>query len=79
VTLAKLHPKLDTMSVAEGALESYVQYPGSDCENGAVIRVKNGPAMVRSLASHHYLLTTGQNETDIRMLGTIFDFSVESL
>jgi hypothetical protein len=79
VTLAKLHPTLATMSVAEGALESYVQYPGSDCENGAVIRVRNGPAMVRSLASHHYLLTTGHNETDIRMLGTIFDFSVESL
>lgn len=79
VTLAKLHPRLDTLSVAEGALENYVQYPGSDCERGAVIRVRNGPAMVRSLASHHYLLTTGHNETDIRTLGTIFDFAVDSL
>jgi L-fucose isomerase-like protein len=79
VTLAKLHPKLDTMSVAEGALESYAQYSASDCLNGAVIRVKDGPAFVRSLASHHYLITTGHNEADIRMLGTIFDFSVESL
>ena len=79
VTLAKLHPKLDLMSVAEGALESYAQYPDSDCKNGAVIRVKNGPEMVRSLASHHYLVTTGHNEADIRMLGRIFDFGVESL
>lgn len=79
VTLAKLHPKLDLMSVAEGSLESYAQYPGSDCRNGGVIRVKNGPALVQSLASHHYLITTGHNGSDIRMLGTIFNFGVESL
>ena len=79
VTLAKLHPKLDLMSVAEGSLESYAQYPGSDCRNGAVIRVKNGPAFVRSLASHHYLITTGHNQSDIQTLGSIFGFAVESL
>ncbi|HKW27395.1 MAG TPA: hypothetical protein VJN48_16540, partial [Terriglobales bacterium] len=78
VTLAKLHPKLDRMSVAEGGIEGYVQYPGSDCRNGGVIRVKNGPALVESLASHHYLITTGHNESDIRMLGKVFDFAVES-
>jgi hypothetical protein len=79
VTLAKLYPGLDLMSVAEGRLESYAQYPDSHCRNGGVIRVKNGPEMVRSLASHHYLVTTGHNEADIRMLGRIFDFGVESL
>jgi hypothetical protein len=79
VTLAKLHPKLDRMSVAEGSIEGYAQYPGSDCRNGGVIRVRNGPALVQSLASHHYLLTTGHNESDIQMLGKIFDFAVESL
>jgi hypothetical protein len=79
VTLSKLHPKLDVMSVAEGGLESYAQYPDSDCLNGAVIRVKNGPAFVRSLASHHYLLTTGHNQSDIQMIGKILDFSVEAL
>jgi hypothetical protein len=79
VTLAKLHPKLDLMSVAEGCLESYAQYANSDCKNGGVIRVKDGPAFVRSLASHHYLITTGHNQSDILMLGGIFDFAVESL
>ena len=79
VTLAKLHPKLDVMSVAQGLLESYAQYPDSDCRNGGVIRVKNGPALVQSLASHHYLITTGHNQADIQMLGRIFDFAVESL
>jgi hypothetical protein len=79
VTLAKLHPKLDLMSVAEGCLESYAQYADSDCKNGGVIRVKNGPELVRSLASHHYLVTTGHNLADIQMLGRIFDFGVEAL
>ena len=79
VTLAKLHPKLDMMSVAEGRLESYAQYPDSDCRNGGVIRVKNGPALVDSLASHHYLLTTGHNESNIQILGKIFDFALQSL
>lgn len=79
VTLAKLHPKLDRMSVAEGKIEGYAQYPGSDCRNGGVIRVKNGPAFVQALASHHYLITTGHNESDIEMLGKIFDFTVDSL
>jgi len=79
VTLAKLHPKLDLMSVAEGCLESYAQYADSDCRNGAVIRVKNGPALVESLASHHYLITTGHNQSDIQMLGKIFGFFVEAL
>jgi len=79
VTLAKLHPKLDLMSVAEGCLESYAQYADSDCRNGAVIHVKNGPALVESLASHHYLITTGHNQSDIQMLGKIFGFGVEAL
>ena len=76
ITLSKLHPKLDVMSVAEGGLESYAQYP--DCRNGAVIRVKNGPALEWSLASHHYLLTTGHNQSDIQLVGNILDFSVEA-
>jgi hypothetical protein len=63
VTLSKLHPKLDLMSVAEGQLESYAQYPDSDCRNGGVIRVKNGPALVESLASHDYLINTGHNKS----------------
>ena len=79
VTLAKLLPKLDLMSVAEGCLESYAQYANSDCKNGGVIRVKNGPELVRLLASHHYLISTGHIQSDIQMLGRIFDFDVESL
>jgi len=76
VTLAKLLPTFDGMSVAEGNLEGYAQYPGSDCRNGAVIRVSDGRKLVGELASHHYLLMTGHNLADIEALSKIFDFQV---
>lgn len=42
ITLVKVHPFLDRILMVEGDLEDYVRYPGSDCRNGAVIRVPNG-------------------------------------
>jgi len=33
---------LKKLLVVEGTLEGYAQYPGSDCRNGAVVRVENG-------------------------------------
>jgi len=79
VTLAKLGPMFDNMTVAEGQLEGYVQYPGSDCRNGGVIRVKDGRRMVNKLASHHYLLMTGHNLQNISSISKIFKFEVEEI
>jgi hypothetical protein len=77
ITLAKLHPTLEAMTVVEGALESYVQYPGSDCRNGGVVKVSNGPQLVNSISSHHYLLMTGHNRLDIELLSQVFDLEIE--
>jgi L-fucose isomerase-like protein len=79
VTLAKLYPSFDKMTVAEGSLADYAQYPGSDCLNGGVIKVTNGHKLVNALSSHHYLLMTGHNLADIEMLSTIFGFKVEEI
>ncbi len=79
MTLAKLGPKLDNMTVAEGHLEGYVQYPGSDCRNGGVLRVKDGRKLANKLSSHHYLLMTGHNLHDIRGISKIFGFGVEEV
>jgi hypothetical protein len=79
VTLAKLHPTLEKMTVAEGSLTSYAQFPGSDCLNGGVIRVRDGHKLMASLASHHYLLLTGHNLVDIRMLSKVFDLTIEEI
>ncbi|NOY42628.1 MAG: hypothetical protein GXP26_12435 [Planctomycetes bacterium] len=76
ITLAKLHPSMDKMTVAEGELKGYAQFPGSDCLNGGVVKIRSGPAMMDSLASHHYLLLTGHHLTDIRLLAKIFGLTV---
>jgi hypothetical protein len=79
MTLAKLHPTMQTISVAEGELESYVQYANSDCLNGAVLKIADGNKLLETIASHHYLLMTGHNLVDIKNLGKIFDLQIESI
>jgi len=79
VTLAKLHPTMGAMSVAEGELTGYAQYPGSDCRNGGVIRVRDGHKLIDALYSHHYLLMTGHHLADIGLLGKVFGLEVEEI
>jgi L-fucose isomerase-like protein len=79
VTLAKLHPSMDKLSVAEAELTGYAQFPGSDCLNGGVVRVRDGHRLMRGLASHHYVLLTGHHATDIRFLGKVFGLAIEEI
>ncbi len=79
MTLAKLHPTFDKMTVAEGQLTGYAQYPGSDCLNGAVLKVADGHKLMRRLSSHHYLLTPGHNLPDILVLAKVFDLEIETI
>jgi hypothetical protein len=77
MTLAKLFPTMDKMTVAEGDLSFYIQYPGSDCLNGGIIRVANGYKLLNSVSSHHYLLMTGHNLDDIEAIAKVFDLEIE--
>ncbi len=79
VTLAKLAPSMSTLAVVEGELTGYVQYPGSDCLNGGVIRVPNGPLMMERLPSHHAIMLAGHHPTTLRMVGRLFDIEVEAI
>jgi hypothetical protein len=72
ITLVKLTPPFDSLSVIEGTLEFYAQYENSDCLNGAVVRVPNGPRMFKELASHHYILTSGRNLPDLEGVAQVF-------
>lgn len=72
ITLAKISPTLERITVMKGTLESYVQYPDSDCLNGAVIRVKDGRQSIKRLDSHHYLLMTGHHLENIELLAKVF-------
>jgi hypothetical protein len=78
ITLAKIDPTFERLTVAEGDLEKYVQYPGSDCRNGAVLRVKDGKRLLESIVSHHYLILTGHNRENIELAGKIFGLGVEA-
>ena len=79
MTLAKLHPDLETISVIEGEIEKYIQYENSDCINGAVIRVSDGHQLVSSLTSHHYLILTGHRLPEIRQIAQVFGWKVEAI
>jgi L-fucose isomerase-like protein len=79
VTLAKLHARLDRMTVATGQLTGYVEYPGSDCRRGGVIRLGDGHRLMSSLASHHYVLVSGRHRADIENLGKVFDLEIQPI
>jgi len=77
MTLTKLHSRLDRIFLCGAELESYVQYPGSDCRNGGLIRVKDGHQLVERLYSHHVSIIQGNHNDELRMvaqlLGLILD------
>jgi L-fucose isomerase-like protein len=79
MTLAKLQPDVGRLMVLEGTLEGYVQYPDSDCLNGGVLRIADGHRLVNRVSSHHYLLMSGHQRSDIEMLGQLFDLNVEAI
>jgi hypothetical protein len=57
----------------------YVQYPGSDCLNGGVIRVPDGPKLMESLSSHHAIVLVGHHPTELRMVGELFGLRIETI
>jgi L-fucose isomerase-like protein len=79
ITLAKLKPNFREITVAEGSLTGYAQYPGSDCRNGGVVRVRDGHRLMNALSSHHSLLMTGRHLADLRLVTKVFDLGIEEI
>jgi hypothetical protein len=79
ITLAKLDTSMRKMMVIEGCLRGYVQYPGSDCRNGALVRVASGHRLMREMYSHHQLLLTGQRQQEIELLAPVFGLTLEGI
>lgn len=77
VTLAKLHSSFDRLQMIEGKLEDYAQYPGSDCRNGAIIRVKNGRRLMNLLYSHHSCIIVGHKSAELEIVAKVFDLTIE--
>ncbi len=79
MTLAKLHPTLNKLTITEGDLRGYAQFANSDCLNGAVLKVPDGRHMLNTLSSHHYLLMAGHHLADIEMVCQLFGIEIERL
>ena len=78
-TMAKLGPSMKDIQVVEGDLKGYVQYAGSDCRNGAIMKVPNGHKIVNETYSHHQLLMTGHQANDIELISKIYGLEVHRM
>lgn len=74
VTLAKIYPGFKKLSIIRAEIEDYVQYPGSDCRNGALIRYNDGHAVMDALCSHHGLIISGDVVPQLKQVAKIFGF-----
>jgi len=79
VTLTKLDPLLQKLQVIPGEIVSYAGYPGSDCRNGAVVRVRDGRALMNSLYSHHQCFTTGDKSLELDLTAKAFGLETQLL
>ena len=79
VTLAKIYPGFQKLSIIPGKLEQYVQYEGSDCRNGALIRYHDGHKVMDALCSHHSLIISGNVKTELLQLAKIFHWEAMDL
>lgn len=76
LTLAKLGPGLDAISVIEAELVGYAQYQNSHCLNGAILRVPNGHQVMQALVSHHALLLSGKCTAELDFVSRVFDWKI---
>lgn len=78
-TLAKIYPGFKKLSIIQAEIEDYVQYPGSDCRNGALIKYKDGHAVMDALCSHHSLIISGDVKPQLLQVAKIFGFEATVL
>lgn len=79
VTMAKLHTDMNTLTIIEAEIVDYVQYPGSDCRNGALIRYinKSGHKVMEELSSHHAVLIEGIVTPWLLQVAKIYGFKTK--
>lgn len=74
ITLAKIHPSFNKLSIIQAEIVDYVQYPGSDCRNGSLIRYNDGERVMEELCSHHALILVGDQKAKLQQVAKIFDW-----
>jgi L-fucose isomerase-like protein len=76
VTIVKISSDMRTLSVTPAELTGYQQYPGSDCLNGAILRVADGYDFVESTPSHHVVLVVGDVARRLQLAAEVWGFEV---
>ena len=71
-TLAKVAADMKHIVIIEAEIEDYVQYPGSDCRNGALIRYKDGHKVMESLSSHDAIVMSGNWRVELLQMAKVF-------
>lgn len=79
VTLAKIHPNFKKIIAISAEIEDYVQYPGSDCRNGALIRYRDGHKVMETLSSHHQLILAGDQLPGLTALSKVFGWELVTI
>ena len=79
ITMAKLRSDMKGITIIEADIEDYVQYPGSDCRNGALIRYRNGHRVMEALSSHHAIIIEGNISHELIQMAKVYGFSTEIL
>jgi hypothetical protein len=77
VTLSKLDPHIKRLQILPSVLESYAEYPGSDCRNGGIVRVRDGYALMDRLYSHHQIFTIGDRSVDLKIAAKAYGLEPE--
>jgi len=79
ITMAKLRPDMKKITIIEAEIEKYVQYPGSDCRNGALIRFVNGNGhkVMESLSSHHAILIQDKQTYKLLQMAKVLGIEAE--
>lgn len=79
ITIAKLDPTLEELMVIEGEIEKYVQYPGSHCRNGALVKVPDGYEMMELFNSHHNCFMVGKQREGLKKLAKVFGLLIRTI
>ncbi len=79
ITMVKIDTSMENIMVIEGQLKGYVQYPGSDCQNGAIVKVPDGHSLMKNIYSYHQILLPGHQMARIEFIAEVFGLTVEKL
>ncbi len=78
-TLVKIASTMDQLAVTPAQLVRYEKYENSDCLNGGLLRVPDGPAFVEHLVSHHYVIAQGDLTRRLENVTTVLGLDLVTI